>query len=375
MTLVRQSSTELVICAKNSLIVYNFSTRNNRIVTLPDVKSLAKGNNSRSSDKHEEDTITTATFSKDERYFIVSTFKKQLIVYNHNFDVFNKFILKRGASRLKCTKNNENIIVADKTGEVYVYNLTDDGSEPTLLLGHLSMLLDILVTPCNKYIITCDRDEKIRVSCYPNSYNIVNYCLGHKEFVTNVELVNNVLLSSSGDGTVRFWDFVNGTQINFIDTNKYLTNSDLLHSFCKEMKEEKCEVYNLPITDMQVLRTNERVHIAVTLYMSFDIQIYTVSECMCTKVEWCFLQNITLNSQIESFIFGENIFVLCSEGLYAFKFDGNKYCCVNSDELDFFYRKHCDMIHDNLMINITQLYKRKFDTVQQYFERKKVRIN
>ena len=375
MTLVRQSSSDLVICAKSTLIIYNFSTRNDDIVTLPDVKSLVKGNNSRSRDKHEEDTITTATFSKDERYFIVSTFKKQLIVYDQNFDVYNKFVLKRGASRLKCTENNKNIIVADKTGEVYVYNLTDDGSEPTLLLGHLSMLLDILVTSCDKYIITCDRDEKIRVSSYPNSYNIVNYCLGHKEFVTNVELVNDVLLSASGDGTVRFWDFVNGTQIGLINTNEYVTNGDLIQSFCKEMKEEKCEVRSLPITDMQVLRTNERIHIAVTLHMSFDIQLYIVSECMCAKVEWCFLQNITMNSQIESFSLGENIFVLCSEGLYVFKFDGNKYCCVNSDELNFFYGKRCDMIHDNSLITITQLYKRKFDTVQQYFEKKKVRIN
>ena len=53
------------------------------------------------------------------------------------------------------------------------------------------MLLDIKLSKCGKFIITCDRDEKIRVSHYPNAYNIHNFCLGHTDFVTcigNVQL-------------------------------------------------------------------------------------------------------------------------------------------------------------------------------------------
>jgi hypothetical protein len=37
------------------------------------------------------------------------------------------------------------------------------------------------ITPKDEYVITCDRDEKIRVSNYLNAYNIHTYCLGHSE--------------------------------------------------------------------------------------------------------------------------------------------------------------------------------------------------
>ena len=79
------------------------------------------------------------------------------------------------------------------------------------------MLLDMVMSSCGKYIITCDRDEKIRVSKYPNAYNIECYCLGHTDFVNNLQVVHNfsenILLSASGDGSLRVWKYLEGKEV------------------------------------------------------------------------------------------------------------------------------------------------------------------
>lgn len=95
------------------------------------------------------------------------------------------------------------LVVADKTGDAFVFKMAEkeerietdpedakdeEDGEGDLLLGHLSMLLGVALAKREedgkRFVVTCDRDEKIRVSRYPNAYNIHNFCLGHEEFVT-----------------------------------------------------------------------------------------------------------------------------------------------------------------------------------------------
>ena len=43
------------------------------------------------------------------------------------------------------------------------------------------------------------RDEKIRISRYPNAYSIFGFCLGHSDFVTSLEVLDDSRIISGMD--------------------------------------------------------------------------------------------------------------------------------------------------------------------------------
>lgn len=82
-----------------------------------------------------------------------------------------------------------------------------------LLLGHVSMLTDIIYTQLDgrSYIITADRDEHIRISRGPPQAHIIEgFCHGHEAFVSRLCLASPTLLvSGGGDDNIFVWDWPN----------------------------------------------------------------------------------------------------------------------------------------------------------------------
>lgn len=76
------------------------------------------------------------------------------------------------AARIVFFKDESGLVMADKFGDVTKFSITEPEKEGEIILGHLSMLLDCTFLSEDKYIATADRDEKIRVSLYPDTFEI-----------------------------------------------------------------------------------------------------------------------------------------------------------------------------------------------------------
>lgn len=147
--------------------------------------------------------------------------------------LLNQQSLVRKASCVTFSRDGGCVLVADKNGDVYSVTSArgKEGEEagPRLMLGHLSQLLDMAVTRDGARLLTADRDEKIRVSMFPDCFNIDNFCLGHTEFVTSIALSSSDqtrLVSGSGDGTIRCWDLTSAEERGCHDVTEDLSEAD-----------------------------------------------------------------------------------------------------------------------------------------------------
>ncbi|OCH87825.1 WD40 repeat-like protein [Obba rivulosa] len=149
--------------------------------------------------------------------------------------------LPKKATGAQFTKDGQTILVSDKFGDIFKYPLHyeptptsvsepsgstrgavtshENPSNGTLILGHVSLLTDFLLTSDEKYIVTADRDEHIRVSWYPQGYVIERYCLGHRRFVSAVHIppfAPSTLVSGGGDPMLKLWDWFSGRLLSEI---------------------------------------------------------------------------------------------------------------------------------------------------------------
>ncbi|XP_073660654.1 tRNA (guanine-N(7)-)-methyltransferase non-catalytic subunit WDR4 isoform X10 [Tursiops truncatus] len=119
----------------------------------------------------------------------------------------------RRCTALTFTASEEKVLVADKSGDVYSFSVLEPHGSGKLELGHLSMLLDVAVSPDDRYVLTADRDEKIRVSWAAAPHNIESFCLGHTEGRLRFETQVDPSAGEAG-GEVRGASWEEGTSLD-----------------------------------------------------------------------------------------------------------------------------------------------------------------
>lgn len=119
----------------------------------------------------------------------------------------------RNLKALEAQKKQTNK-VSEKTGPDF---------EHKLLLGHVSMLTDIVTASVSgrHYILTADRDEHIRINRgIPQSHVIEGFCLGHVEYVSRLCIPSTkpeILISGGGDDDLHVWNWLDGSLLSKVN--------------------------------------------------------------------------------------------------------------------------------------------------------------
>lgn len=180
--------------------------------------------------KHTDD-LTFSTFLPCKNLIIVADEQKKMLIIDCQSKniLFTKMVIKK-ACKMIYKKDESELLISDKTGDAYTLDMNDlENSQVKLLMGHLSVITDLKLTKNEKYLLTADRDEKVRISSFKNSYNIKSFLLGHKEFVSQIELIDEdrKIVSASGDSKVFLWDFETAKACQQIDALKFIKNEEL----------------------------------------------------------------------------------------------------------------------------------------------------
>ncbi|XP_058059712.1 tRNA (guanine-N(7)-)-methyltransferase non-catalytic subunit wuho [Anopheles bellator] len=270
----------------------------------------------------------------------------------------------RTISCMKFAPKHGLLFGCDKS-DCFEYNmLAEPEKRSKWVLGHMSLILDIDISPDERYIVTCDRDEKIKVTSYPDCHNIVCYCLGHREYVVALAfLAPEKLLSVAGDKTLRVWQFVEGKEI-------------VTH-----------RVQN-PAIDVTVQRAKLGDHdgtlCAVTSYGADEIEVLHVADdpsnkctsCETLSIDASFtILNAVLSSSLELYLLvwrkDDKIVELM---VYEFMNQERQFRLNVDHALRKNFQKHFQSVTIYQPRDYSTLFKNSIDNLSDYYERKKQKI-
>ncbi|KAI4341744.1 hypothetical protein MLD38_026430 [Melastoma candidum] len=222
---VHPSHSSVVVAVASDLRVYDLS--GDRPVTLGD--EPGRSNHS--------DSIRAIRYAPDGELFVSAGDDKRVNVWSvDSWRCIGTVCCEKRVSSVAISPNGLYVCFADKFGVVWVVSVEKDDADqqfvkdkPTPMLAHYcSIITSLAFSPDGRFLVSADRDSKIRVSVVPKeplkgAHEIQSFCLGHSEFVSCLDFVytseysKGLLVSGSGDSTVRLWDCETGSLLDIFD--------------------------------------------------------------------------------------------------------------------------------------------------------------
>ncbi|KAK7285321.1 hypothetical protein RJT34_20088 [Clitoria ternatea] len=193
-----------------------------------------------------KDNIRAIRFGAEGRLFVSAGDDKTLKIWSpHSWRCISTVSSEKRVTAVAVSNDGGFVCFADKFGVVWVVDLDPPlhDKKPMPLLSHYcSIITSLEFSLDGRFILSADRDFKIRVTSFPNkplngAHQIQSFCLGHTEFVSCLAFVqgqefpDSLLLSGSGDSTVRLWDIISGALLH---TCEVANKAGLLESDSKE---------------------------------------------------------------------------------------------------------------------------------------------
>lgn len=178
MALIAKSKEYVILCAKRQIFVFNTNDRTHTSVQVPQIPRKRVERNGSVDEKgaadqeknEKENNDAEATEQGDNEGFgdinrlaispcnnlvaVTTVSDKFLFLYRRDdgaLNLLHSYQLGRATSAIRFTPDSKHLLIADKTGDCYSYGMEDvPNNEAIWILGHLSIVLDILMSSDSK---------------------------------------------------------------------------------------------------------------------------------------------------------------------------------------------------------------------------------
>ena len=229
-------------------------------------------------------------------------------------------------------------------------------------------------------MLTSDRDEKIRISHYPNAYNIETYLLKHNEFISQIQLVNEKrLISTSGDSNLILWglDGPDGYKcLQELSVKIFYKNEDYdsalngIDRFDFNQQENSLIVHVFKANFLLCFKFDQKEDkLNFVKKIEFGEQIDYFVKIMDTFYLFAFLNSSGVKFEVRKL---ENDLLV---GLNTNDKLGNKLKSLEKHLLENVQFKSVEDLKNEMEKDFLSYFKAKANNMQYYYEKKQERIN